>query len=116
MTDLRALGSLAVVVDGQEVPIGGPRQRRLLAALLVHRGQVVSVDRLADAVFAGEPSDAAATTLRSYVARMRRVLDGGDVELVTQAPGYALRAGVDHVDAARFEALLDAGPSPADLG
>jgi WD40 repeat protein/DNA-binding SARP family transcriptional activator len=109
MTELRSLGSLAVVVDGQEVPIGGPRQRRLLAMLLIHRGEVVSVDRLAEAVFAGEPTDAAATTLRSYVARMRRVLAGGDVEVVTKAPGYALEAPADRHDAGRFEELLDLG-------
>jgi DNA-binding SARP family transcriptional activator/WD40 repeat protein len=109
MIELRSLGSLGVFVDGHEVPIGGSRQRRLLAMLLIHRGQVVSVDRLAEAVFAGEPTDAAATTLRSYVARMRRVLDGGDVEVVTKAPGYLLHAADDRVDAGRFEELLDVG-------
>ena len=44
--------------------------------LLIHRDTVVSTDRLADAVFAGEPTPAAATTLRSYVARFRKVVDG----------------------------------------
>jgi DNA-binding SARP family transcriptional activator/WD40 repeat protein len=111
MIELQALGSLSVVVDGEETSIGGPRQRRLLAMLLIHRDDVVSVDRLAEAVFAGEPSDAARTTMRSYVARMRRVLavDSSDVELVTKAPGYALRAPAAHFDAARFEVLLDQG-------
>ena len=109
MTELRSLGSLAVVVDGQDVPIGGPRQRRLLAMLLIHRGEVVSVDRLAEAVFAGEPTDAAATTLRSYVARMRRVLAGSDAEVVTKAPGYALEVPADRHDAGRFDEFLQLG-------
>jgi DNA-binding SARP family transcriptional activator len=51
--------------------IGGSRQRRLSAMLLIHRNTVVSVDRLAEAVFAGDPTAAARTTLRSYVARIR---------------------------------------------
>src|SRR5215203_220609 len=116
MIEFRALGSLAVVVDGVEVPIGGPRQRRLLAMLLIHRQSVVSVDRLADAVFAGDPTDAASTTMRSYVARIRKVIDGaanqdgqGAVAVLTQAPGYALQAPPEVVDVGRFEQLLSEG-------
>src|SRR6188472_1244206 len=98
--EFRALGPLAVVIDGAEASIGGPRQRRLLAMLLVHHGDVVSVDRLADAVFDGEPTEAARTTMRSYIARIRKVIAAGapDVELVTRAPGYGLvgpRTGFD---------------------
>jgi WD40 repeat protein/DNA-binding SARP family transcriptional activator len=106
--EFRALGSLAVMADGRELSVGGPRQRRLLAMLLIHRNTVVSVDRLADAVFAGEPTDAARTTMRSYIARIRRVIgdDTDDVALVTQAPGYALRVAPEVVDAGRFEMLL----------
>jgi DNA-binding SARP family transcriptional activator len=82
MLRYRALGGLSVV-DGDgdggpgELSLGGPRQRRLAAALLIDRDRVVSVDRLGEIVFAGEPTDRAATTLRSYVARMRRVVDNG---------------------------------------
>ena len=76
MIRFHALGGLTVTDNGDEVSIGGPRQRRLVAMLLIHRNAVVSVDRLAEAVFAGEPTAAASTTLRSYVARIRRVVDG----------------------------------------
>src|SRR5918995_1578477 len=89
-----ALGGLTVTDEhGAELGVGGSRQRRLLAMLLIHRNTVVSVDRLADAVFAGDPTPAASTTLRSYVARTRRLVDGVGVGpvLVTQAPGYVLR-------------------------
>ena len=76
MVEYHALGPVAVTDDAErEIPVGGPRQRRLMAMLLIHRNSVVSVDRLAEAVFAGEPTPAAATTLRSYVARLRRVVD-----------------------------------------
>lgn len=105
-----ALGGLTVTDDGEELVVGGARQRRLLAMLLIHRNLVVSVDRLADAVFAGEPTPAATTTLRSYVARARRVLDGeGSHEVVTRAPGYLLRAPDDSVDVACFEHGLATG-------
>jgi WD40 repeat protein/DNA-binding SARP family transcriptional activator len=107
-----ALGALTVTDDGEELGIGGPRQRRLLAMLLIHRGQVVSVDRLADAVFAGAPTAAASTTLRSYVARARRILGHSDgTELVTRAPGYLLRTPDDAFDVTCFEHGMAHGTS-----
>lgn len=108
MVQFRALGGVSVTHGDDEVNVGGSRQRRLLAMLLINRNTVVSVDRLADAVFAGEPTPAAATTLRSYVARMRRVIEseGPGPSVVTQAPGYVLRVEDDAFDVARFEAAL----------
>ena len=81
--------------------------------LLIHRNSVVSVDRLADAVFAGDPTPAASTTLRSYVARMRKVVEevGSGPSLVTQAPGYMLRLPSPAFDVACFEELLAEGRS-----
>ena len=108
MIRFQALGGLAITENGEQVSIGGPRQRRLLAMLLIHRDAVVSVDRLADAVFAGEPTPAASTTLRSYVARIRKVIesDGSRSNVVTQAPGYVLRVPSDAFDVARFEGMV----------
>lgn len=115
MVQFHALGGVSLNEDGTEVGIGGPRQRRLLAMLLIHRNRVVSVDRLAEAVFAGEPTPAASTTLRSYIARIRKVVDGsGSAEVVTQAPGYVLRLPAEAFDVARFEAAVaDASALPA---
>ena len=113
-----ALGGLSVTDEGDELRIGGPRQRRLLAMLLIHRDTVVSVDRLADVVFEGEPTAAASTTLRSYVARTRRLVDGahsGPVVL-TQAPGYLLKAPPDSFDVACFEQALAASASHLERG
>ena len=56
MLRFHALGAVAVTEGGEPVAIGGPRQRRLLAMLLIHRNSVVSLDRLAEAVFAGDPT------------------------------------------------------------
>ena len=69
--DFRVLGPLAVVGEERLVDLGGPRQRRLLAALIASRNEVVSTDRLIDIVFEGEPTAGARTTIRSYVAGRR---------------------------------------------
>ncbi len=113
-----ALGGLSITDEGDELGIGGPRQRRLLAMLLIHRDTVVSVDRLADAVFAGEPTAAASTTLRSYIARTRRLVDGsgsGPVVL-TRAPGYLLQTPADSFDVACFERALATSGSHLERG
>lgn len=108
MIQFYALGGIAATVDGTERALGGSRQRRLLAMLLIHRNTVVSVDRLAEAVFASEPTAAASTTLRSYIARIRRVLDSPDGPsiVVTQAPGYLLRVSPEAFDVAVFDRLV----------
>jgi DNA-binding SARP family transcriptional activator/WD40 repeat protein len=103
------LGPLQVVTD-RAAEVRGPQVGRLLAALLIDAGRVVTVDRLADIIFAGRPSDAAATTLRSYVGRVRRLLvdDGTGVAVVTSRSGYRLELGSSTVDAHEFEAHLKA--------
>ncbi len=113
MIEFRALGPLEVVVDDDVASVGGARQRRLLTMLVIHRNSVVSVGALAEAVFAGEPTEAAPTTLRSYVARVRRVVgadsETADVAVVTQAPGYLLKVPAGAIDVDRFERLLHDG-------
>jgi WD40 repeat protein/DNA-binding SARP family transcriptional activator len=113
MLQYRALGGLTVADDGEDVGVGGPRQRRLVAMLLVHRNSVVSSGRLSEAVFAGEPTPGAQTTLRSYVARLRKVVDGNGSgsRVVTRAPGYMLEVPDDAFDVARFEHLVAEGRS-----
>lgn len=111
MLEYQAFGALRVVSDGTTLHVGGPRQRRLLAALLLHRNEVVSTDRLVEAVFAGEPTEHATTTLRTYVLRLRRVVEEADAPpvLATEPPGYVLRVDPGAVDTARFEALVEEG-------
>ncbi len=111
MTEFHVLGGLSIVGNGDGASLPGQRQRRLVAMLLIHRNAVVSVDRLADAVFAGEPTAAASTTLRSYVGRLRKVIDGNGsgVTLLTKPPGYVLVVPDDSFDVGRFESLLGEG-------
>ena len=114
MIRFHALGGLTVTDEQRgEVGIGGARQRRLLAMLLINRNSVVSVDRLAEAVFAGDPTPAATTTLRSYIARTRRLLNGAEsgTVVMTQAPGYVLRVPVEAFDVTCFERSVAEGGS-----
>ena len=110
------LGPLSVTTARGEVDIGGARQRRLLAALLAHAGQIVPLDRLTDMVFEGDPPRGATTTMRSYVARLRRSLTAADDAagdlVVTEQRGYGLRIEMDHLDAARFEASIEMARVP----
>lgn len=100
------LGALRVTGPSGIADIGSRQQRRVLAALLVHARDVVSTDRLADVLWGDDPPSTALKTLRTYVYRLRRVLDGEDGQcLVTRSPGYLLDVAPAQVDAARFEQL-----------
>jgi predicted ATPase/DNA-binding SARP family transcriptional activator len=103
------LGPVEATVDGRVIPLGGRRQQALLALLLLEPGRPVSSDRLLEELWLGDPPAGAATTLRSYVSRLRRAL-GHDM-VVAQAGGYALLATPDRIDARRFEDLLREGRS-----
>ena len=105
--DFRILGPVEAARDGRPIPLGGPRQRTLLALLLVEAGRPVSVDSLSDELWAGAPPAGGAKALRVYVSRVRRAL--GDESLVARPPGYALHADAEQVDARRFEWLLADG-------
>jgi DNA-binding winged helix-turn-helix (wHTH) protein len=101
------LGRIRATVDGREVDLGGPRQQALLAAIASRAGRTVGNDVLIDAIWDGDPPDAAATTFRTYVARLRRAFDRAGVEgstvVLTDSAGYRLADTVE-VDADRFEA------------
>ena len=101
------LGRVRATVGGREVDLGGARQRALLAALGVRAGRTVSTDALIDAVWDGEPPDAAERTFRTYVARLRRSFDAagadGTAVILTDAAGYRLDDATVAVDARRFE-------------
>ena len=72
--DFRLLGPFEVASNGRLIEIGSPKQRALLAMLLVHRGRVVSFDALAEELWAGHPPASVVTTLSSLVSRLRRLL------------------------------------------
>ena len=103
------LGPLEAYADGRSVPVGGGRQRALLALLLVHVGEVVSRGRLIEELWAGEPPPGGSQSLDAYLSRLRRVFReaGAHDVLITRAPGYVVRA--EETDARCFEALAAEG-------
>ncbi|MEO3823722.1 BTAD domain-containing putative transcriptional regulator [Actinomadura sp. B10D3] len=109
--EFRVLGSLALVDGEREIILTSAHQRRLLAALLLEPGCPVSVGPLVDALWGEDPPASAATTVQSYVSRLRRVLGPG---LLQRSPGgYLLAVGPDSTDAGRFERLAARGRSAA---
>jgi DNA-binding SARP family transcriptional activator/WD40 repeat protein/tRNA A-37 threonylcarbamoyl transferase component Bud32 len=119
MVRFRVLGPVTAEVDDRPLDIGGLRQRRLLAGLLVHANRVAPADVLIEIVFDGAPSPRARTTLRSYIARLRRALaaGGGDRPVITTTPpGYALVVDQGVVDATTFEDLARRGMRDIDGG
>jgi DNA-binding SARP family transcriptional activator len=111
--EFRILGPIEVVDAGAEVPLGGRNQRILLALLLVNADEVVSTDRIIDALWGEEPPRTALTSVQNSVARLRKRL--GPERLVTKPPGYMLRLQDDVLDARRARQLVDdaRGAEPA---
>jgi predicted ATPase/DNA-binding SARP family transcriptional activator len=115
MLELGLLGPVRAVRAGRELPLGGPRQRAVLALLLVEAGRVVPSERLIEEVWRGGPPPGAAVTLRSYVSRLRGRL-APDATLVARGGGYVLTLGLGRVDAVEFERLAGAGRAALAAG
>src|SRR5215472_9704394 len=104
------LGPLLVQDGDRDIAVPAARQRVLLAAMLVRAGRVVPAGELAELVWDGLPPPGSATTLRTYVKRLRQVLGpraGGRV--VTRYPGYLVSAAKSEVDLLRFTGLCREG-------
>ena len=110
--EFRILGPLEVVdPSGAPVRLGGPRQRAVLAILLLSANRVVSIDRLADDLYGGEPPATAVTQVQRQVSDLRKLLGPA---IQTRPPGYLVRAGQETLDLHRFEQLAeDAGSALA---
>ena len=105
--EFRILGPLQLVRAGAEVPLAR-KQRTLLALLLLEAGRVVPTDRLIEDLWQSRPPPSAVVTLRSYVSRLRTLLDP-DAEVIAHAGGYRLETAALHVDSRRFEQLVREG-------
>jgi DNA-binding SARP family transcriptional activator len=113
--EFRILGPIAVFDEGHPIPLGGPRQRTILALLLTRANEVVSTDRLIDELWGAQAPKTALNALQYHVSQLRKSLAPGEV-IVTQEPGYLIRLGADELDLLRFERLLaQAQQSPPEL-
>jgi DNA-binding SARP family transcriptional activator len=112
--EFRILGPLEVSDGGRPIVVGRPRDRALLAALLLRAGEVVSIDRLVDALWGEQPPRTARAALHNSVSALRKLL-GPDV-VVRRPPGYLLDVSPEQIDLRRFERLVEeaSGAASAD--
>jgi DNA-binding SARP family transcriptional activator/class 3 adenylate cyclase len=120
LIEFRVLGPLQAVKDERALPLGGRKQRGLLALLLLDRNRVVARDRLVDALWGDQPPASAANSVQVYVSKLRRLLDeaepDGEAALLTEPPGYVLRLPAGALDADEFERLLAEGQTALAAG
>jgi DNA-binding SARP family transcriptional activator len=114
------LGPLQMRAGSALVPLGAPKQRAVLAMLMMNRNRAVSVDALIDAVWGESPVPAARTSIHSYVSNLRRLLSGASRDpngvLASVPPGYQLNVADADCDIGRFVIEKDAGVHAAAAG
>jgi DNA-binding SARP family transcriptional activator len=101
----RILGPLEVSRDGAILDVGAPKQRGLLALLLLNANRVVTTERLIDELWGETPPETARSALQVYVAALRKALGGAGSALRTSGPGYVLDVEPGALDLDRFIAL-----------
>jgi DNA-binding response OmpR family regulator len=118
--EFRLLGRVEAWRAGVRVELGGPKQRAVLASLLLRAGRVVSQDQLVDDLWPDDPPARATATVQVFVSNLRRALEpdrprGAPARvLVTDAPGYRLAVDPAAVDAHAFTDLLAEARTTAD--
>ena len=112
--EYRVLGPLEVLDTGGPLPLGGVKQRALLALLILNANHVVPRERLIDELWGDEAPETAVKSVQVYVSQLRKLLPEGS--LVTRAPGYMLEVEAEAVDLIRFERLVREGRSALAAG
>ncbi|MDH3704429.1 MAG: protein kinase [Acidimicrobiia bacterium] len=105
--EIQALGPLTVHGEGVSADLGGPKQRLVLALLIVDIDRVVTTDRLIDGLWGDDPPPTARKAVQVHVSNLRRALGDG-FPLRTAPGGYILQSADLDVDAVTFERELDA--------
>jgi WD40 repeat protein/DNA-binding SARP family transcriptional activator len=100
----RVLGPLEVDAGSGPIPLGGPKQRAVLAHLLIRPNELVPADTLVDEIWGDESPEKVRNIVQTYVSHLRKALGHGRIQ--SQPPGYRLRVEPSELDAARFDALV----------
>ncbi len=111
------LGPMEVVGSTTPVPLGGPKQRSVLAMLALAANRVVAAERLVAGVWGNDANEKSTGTLQVYISTLRRALK--DVEgllIVSRRPGYLLEVAPDNVDVHRFDTLVRRGRAQLAAG
>jgi SARP family transcriptional regulator, regulator of embCAB operon len=114
------LGPLEMSVDGTLVPLGTPKQRAVLAMLVMNRNRPVGVESLITALWEEWPPPGARASIHSYVSNLRKLLSGAGIDprgvLAAAPPGYRLTIADNGCDLGRFVAEKTAGVHAAAAG
>ena len=118
MVYFRILGSMEAGSGAAVAALGPPKQRALLAILLIHLGEIIPIDRLIDLLWGDHPPRTAEHSVQIYISELRKALEpfGGDSLIVTRQPGYQLQATPGSVDAHEFEQLVREGTARIAAG
>jgi DNA-binding SARP family transcriptional activator len=102
--DFRILGPVEAREQDRAIPLGGPRQRALLALLLLHRNTPVTTERLIDDLWGDDPPRSGAQAVQNLVLRLRKAL--GPDRVLTRGGGYEVRVEEGELDLDRVERLV----------
>ncbi|MGH3559036.1 MAG: AfsR/SARP family transcriptional regulator, partial [Mycobacterium sp.] len=114
------LGPLSMTVAGTPLALGTPKQRAVLAMLLINRNRAVGTESLVNAAWDQSPAPAARASIHSYVSNLRRILGSAEVDphtvLASWPPGYRLSVADGDCDLDRFITKKTAGIRAAAAG
>ncbi len=114
------LGPMQVEGPAGPIDAGSPKQRAVLALLLIDANRPVTPDRLVEELWGDRPPPSALATLQAYISNLRRALEpdrparSPATVLVTNGGGYQLNTGADHLDTLRFAALVTEAADQAE--
>ena len=115
--DFGVLGPLQLSVHGTPVALGTPKQRAVLAMLVMNRNRPISSDALVGAAWEQFPPPEPKASLHSYISNLRKLISGGGPDgrmiLASAPPGYRLTVTDDGCDLGRFVAAKNAGVQAA---
>ena len=103
----RLLGPVAATTSSGSLPLGGPKQRTVLATLLLRAGHVVPEKRLVATVWGEAPPSTVRGQLQTYVWNLRKLL--GARTIVRQPPGYMINIGLGELDVDVFTRAVQEG-------
>ena len=110
------LGPLQVRMGDESLPLGTPKQRAVLAMLIVNANRPVGIDSLIGAAWDQRPPQGARATLHAYISNLRRLMSDAGIDrsvLASAPPGYQLSISDDQYDFGRFIAEKNAGVQAA---
>jgi DNA-binding SARP family transcriptional activator len=112
-------GGVAAVGPSGPIALGGPKQRAVLALLMLEPGSIVPLDRIIDRMWGDSPPPRPEVSVRGYVSNLRKALVTaglGPDTIAFRAPGYVLQVLPEMVDLHLFEHLVDEGRRRAGAG